>query len=89
MYIPVIVIVILLVQIYWNVPSYNCRKMFDPSDHGINTNANHEFQGNKIVIFYEKDLGYYPYCEDQDENGTKCTKPKYGGVPQVNVFYKN
>lgn len=71
-------------EIYWNVPSYNCRKLFNPDEHGITMNANHEFQGSKIVIFYERDLGYYPYCEDQDvKNATTCTKPKYGGVPQA------
>ncbi|CAD5215023.1 unnamed protein product [Bursaphelenchus xylophilus] len=76
-------------EIYWNVPSYQCRKYFNPEDYSITTNKNQIFRGEKLVVFYEKDLGLYPYCDDQQESyetnkslHVHCEKPINGGVPQ-------
>uniref|UniRef100_A0A915NM47 Hyaluronidase n=1 Tax=Meloidogyne floridensis TaxID=298350 RepID=A0A915NM47_9BILA len=84
-------------MIYWAVPSQQClnktRKPIEPQKFGIKTNKNQKFHGTEIVIFYEHQLGLYPYLEfnDFDEstnddnlelNKTLIVKYINGGLPQ-------
>ena len=46
------------------------------SEYGIIENTGGGFKGDKVVIFYEKQIGLYPRLE-ADQN------PINGGIPQV------
>ncbi|KAJ8021363.1 Hyaluronidase-1 [Holothuria leucospilota] len=65
---------------YWNVPSYDCPHVFNVDLYldkfGITANTGQNFTGDKIVIFYQDELGYYPYFNH-------TLQPVNGGLPQV------
>jgi hyaluronoglucosaminidase len=64
------------------VPSVQCKKV-RPDLYGITANVNRTFWGEKFVIFYEPDIGLYPWCEAGPNDATnKCQNPINGGVPQ-------
>lgn len=67
-------------EIFWNVPSQQCKQV-QPSKYNITANAGNKFRGEKLVIFYEPDLGLYPYfvTPEIDKRETKMIN---GGVPQ-------
>lgn len=78
-------------EIYWNVPTGQCYKMsFAPllRTYGIQVNDGDKFQGNRVTIFYESQLGLYPRI-------LKNGKMENGGIPQVkckksiSVFSRN
>ncbi|XP_020822002.1 hyaluronidase-1-like [Phascolarctos cinereus] len=66
-------------MIYWNAPTTQCKKLFDVDLNlqafGIVVNPNEAFNGPHVTTFYEKELGNYPYI---DQNGTVIN----GGIPQ-------
>ncbi|XP_018428072.1 PREDICTED: hyaluronidase-1-like [Nanorana parkeri] len=77
----------------WNAPTGRCRDAYgvdldlDPFD--IVVNQNQSFSGSEMVIFYQTQLGLYPYY-DQEGN------PINGGLPQnasltdhLNAAYKH
>ncbi|KAM8930729.1 hyaluronidase-1-like, partial [Pelodytes ibericus] len=63
----------------WNAPTARCWEMFgvtlDLGAFDIVKNQNSSFKGSKVVIFYNTQLGLYPFY---DSEGT----PVYGGLPQ-------
>lgn len=71
---------------FWNVPSYACSHLFNISLHldeyGIVANKGENFTGDKVVIFYDDELGYYPYFN-------KSSQPINGGLPQVSSYHRN
>uniref|UniRef100_A0A914GYK1 Hyaluronidase n=1 Tax=Globodera rostochiensis TaxID=31243 RepID=A0A914GYK1_GLORO len=87
-----------ITQIYWAVPSQTCVNRtdppLDPTRFGIRTNAGQNFHGTEVVIFYESQLGLYPYIEyggagAEDNVGNvivanKANLLKFinGGIPQ-------
>lgn len=66
---------------YWNVPSYDCAHKFDIDFHldkyGITANTGQNFTGDNIVLFYDNELGYYPFYSE------KTSEPVNGGLPQM------
>ncbi|CAD5225418.1 unnamed protein product [Bursaphelenchus xylophilus] len=74
-------------EIYWNVPDHICPNN-RVEDYGIIVNEGHKFDGEKIVIFYEEQLGLVPFCahEKSDKkcysSTNECRYPRNGGVPQ-------
>ncbi|VDO62022.1 unnamed protein product [Heligmosomoides polygyrus] len=65
--------------VLWNVPSKHCYingKLKDLSDYNIVENTGHNFNGDKVVIFYEFTFGRYPYFKKYDVN-----QPVNGGSP--------
>lgn len=83
------------------MPSTLCRKedILNPEDYGIIANTNHTFLGDKILTFYESNLGLYPKLVIQnsteelmyDEETGFDTKPTVvevinGGIPQRTNF---
>ncbi|KAE9552126.1 hypothetical protein FO519_004662 [Halicephalobus sp. NKZ332] len=87
---------------YWNVPSTLCKNenVLNPEDYDIVTNTNQTFLGDKILTFYESNLGLYPrlvilnstgeedYIDDSDpETNSAVVKVINGGIPQkTNLF---
>ncbi|CAD5218152.1 unnamed protein product [Bursaphelenchus okinawaensis] len=75
-------------KVYWNVPDHICNNRTHPEDYGITVNQGHNFHGDKIVIFYEEQLGLFPFCADDKFDkkcymkATECRYPRNGGVPQ-------
>ncbi|KAL3108489.1 hypothetical protein niasHT_015411 [Heterodera trifolii] len=85
-------------QIFWAVPSQTCVNRtdppLDPAKFAIRTNVGQKFHGTEVVIFYENQLGLYPFIEYGEEgtednvgnlhivakNGT--SKFVNGGIPQ-------
>ncbi|KAF7626029.1 Hyaluronidase [Meloidogyne graminicola] len=76
--------------IYWAIPSNQCLNKTNPSLEpqifGIKTNKEQKFHGTEIVIFYEQQLGLYPYLEFNEEinnlNNNNTIKYINGGLPQ-------
>lgn len=64
------------------MPSQQCKQV-QPGNYNILANTGNKFRGEKFVIFYEPDLGLYPWCE-QGPNDVKneCQVMINGGVPQ-------
>ncbi|KAI6234107.1 Hyaluronidase [Aphelenchoides fujianensis] len=70
-------------EIIWNIPSVQCKNV-QPDRHGISANENRRFYGDKMVIFYETDLGLYPYClAGPNDVKNECQINVNGGVPQA------
>ncbi|KAM4722820.1 hyaluronidase-1-like [Rhinophrynus dorsalis] len=65
----------------WNAPTSRCLEMFgvdlDLTVFDIVLNKNHSFVGTDVVIFYNNQLGVYPYYNDDGD-------PVNGGLPQNN-----
>uniref|UniRef100_A0A0N4ZKW9 Hyaluronidase n=1 Tax=Parastrongyloides trichosuri TaxID=131310 RepID=A0A0N4ZKW9_PARTI len=71
---------------YWNIPTNKCLKNginILPKQYGMIVNRNETFYGKKIVLFYEKDVGLYPYYIKVNASYYKEVN---GGLPQ-NVNY--
>uniref|UniRef100_A0AAF5DAV2 Hyaluronidase n=1 Tax=Strongyloides stercoralis TaxID=6248 RepID=A0AAF5DAV2_STRER len=67
---------------YWNAFTENCknRNLTIPVEkYGIITNKNQKFQGEHIVIFYEKNVGLYPYLKYINKTHNEFIN---GGIPQ-------
>lgn len=66
--------------VIWNAPSGVCENhlgiTFNFDHYNIIQNTGDHFQGDKMVIFYERQLGMYPFILP---NGTHIN----GGIPQV------
>ncbi|CAI9731055.1 hyaluronidasehyaluronidase-3 [Octopus vulgaris] len=66
--------------VIWNAPSEVCERhhgiKFNFDHYNIIQNTGDHFQGDKMVIFYEKQLGLYPFISP---NGTHVN----GGIPQL------
>ncbi|KAI6219248.1 Hyaluronidase [Aphelenchoides besseyi] len=70
-------------EVIWNVPSVQCKNV-RPDIYNITTNAGRKFRGEKFVIFYESDLGLYPWCEKgPNDVKNECQVKVNGGVPQA------
>lgn len=67
-------------SVVWNGDSEKCRQKFgielNFNAYNIVHNVDDSFYGDKMVIFYSKDLGLYPRVLS---DGTKL----YGGIPQL------
>lgn len=66
----------------WNSPTGGCQKNFsvkiDLEDYKIRANPHQTWNGKEVVVFYNAQLGYYPYFTNAD--GTRSYN---GGMPQV------
>ncbi|XP_060738021.1 hyaluronidase-3 isoform X1 [Tachysurus vachellii] len=66
-------------SVVWNMPTSKCQRVFGVSlplhQHGIIYNAEQKFKGENISLFYECQLGLYPYISHE---GLSVN----GGVPQ-------
>ncbi|PIO61480.1 hypothetical protein TELCIR_16996, partial [Teladorsagia circumcincta] len=67
--------------VFWNVASDRCskrKKLTLPlKQFDIVHNKGQTFYGDKIVLFYEKDFGLFPYYRNYDPK-----QPVNGGLPQ-------
>lgn len=70
-------------SVVWNMPTSKCEREFGVSlslqQHGIIHNAEQRFRGEKITLFYERQLGLYPYIS---RKGLSVN----GGIPQRGNF---
>ncbi|CEF66298.1 Aldolase-type TIM barrel domain and Glycoside hydrolase, superfamily domain and Hyaluronidase family-containing protein [Strongyloides ratti] len=67
---------------YWNSFTENCKKInltIPVEKYGIITNKDQKFQGENIVIFYEKNVGLYPYLKYINATHNEFIN---GGIPQ-------
>lgn len=71
-------------SVVWNMPTSKCERVFGVSlplqQHGIICNAKQRFRGEKINLFYERQLGLYPYI---NREGVSVN----GGIPQKGDLY--
>ena len=68
--------------VVWNSPTGGCHNNFSVNieleKYGILTNGNQSWNGEVVTVFYNAQLGLYPYYRYEDE------KLKYNnGLPQV------
>ncbi|XP_028393693.1 uncharacterized protein LOC114518013 [Dendronephthya gigantea] len=68
--------------VVWNSPTGGCHNNFsvhiELEKHGILTNSNQSWNGEVVTVFYNAQLGLYPYYRYEDE------KLKYNtGLPQL------
>ncbi|XP_046399969.1 hyaluronidase-like [Ischnura elegans] len=73
--------------VYWNVPTFMCRKygvLFDLKEFDIQQNENDDFRGSTSVIMY--DPGEFPAIVDDSGNdpgpSKRAVNIRNGGVPQ-------
>uniref|UniRef100_A0A0K0F6P6 Hyaluronidase n=1 Tax=Strongyloides venezuelensis TaxID=75913 RepID=A0A0K0F6P6_STRVS len=67
---------------YWNAFTEACTKKglhIDIEKYGIIANTNQKFEGENIVIFYEKNVGLYPYLKYINSTHNEYFN---GGIPQ-------
>uniref|UniRef100_A0A0N4ZNC0 Hyaluronidase n=1 Tax=Parastrongyloides trichosuri TaxID=131310 RepID=A0A0N4ZNC0_PARTI len=67
---------------YWNSFTEPCIKhgvLIPLEEYGIIANTNQSFQGDHIVIFYERDVGLYPYLKYINSTHNQFFN---GGIPQ-------
>ena len=68
--------------VLWNSPTEGCHVNFSVKiefeKFGILTNTNQTWDGEIVTVFYNAQLGLYPYFEEGDANWTYN-----GGLPQV------
>lgn len=75
-------------KVYWNIPTQQCVRNYRHdftkllSAYGVIVNNDDKFQGNKITVFYEPQLGLYPRIL---RNGTLVN----GGIPQSGDLSKH
>ena len=75
-------------DIYWNVPSLQCKNNYNIDfvkllrTYGILVNDGDKFQGERVTIFYDAQLGLYPKI-------LKSGKMENGGIPQLGDLSKH
>ena len=68
--------------VLWNSPTEGCHVNFSVNielqKYGILTNSNQTWDGEVVTVFYNRQLGLYPFYHNEDKN----MKYNYG-LPQV------
>ena len=72
--------------VLWNSPTEGCHVNFSVNieleKHGILTNSNQTWDGEVVTVFYNGQLGLYPFYRNEDK------KRKYNaGLPQVRCSF--
>jgi hyaluronoglucosaminidase len=72
--------------VLWNSPTEGCHVNFSVNielqKYGILTNSNQTWDGEVVTVFYNGQLGLYPFYRNEDK-----TMKYNDGLPQVRGFF--